>query len=173
MSATFKQYSDYLLQCLGTYQFIEEALRFCLVRCHATTQFRLDSFLTYKVPIQAIEDASLGRLIEWYKTYTKNTDLIRDLRAMKTVRDHVAHQGLALTLEEQTNENFLLEKITELKQAHARANECFKRLTGEMEATDEAVNRAYRLLQADYIARGEQAPTPFTDKIPEPSRNEP
>ena len=55
--ASFQQYSDALLRCLGTYQFIEEGLRFCLVRYHATTLFRLEGYVAYKVPLKAIEDA--------------------------------------------------------------------------------------------------------------------
>lgn len=111
MPVTFKQYTNALLQCLGQYQFIEEALRFCLVRCHATTKFRLDGFFPYQAPLQAIEDAALGRLIDWYKTYTNNSELILDLRSIKAARDHIAHRGLALTLEEQEVKNFFHSRL--------------------------------------------------------------
>jgi hypothetical protein len=171
MPVTFKQYTDALLQCLGQYQFIEEALRFCLVRCHATTKFRLDGFFPYQAPLQAIEDAALGRLIDWYKTYTNNSELISDLRSIKAARDHIAHRGLALTLEEQESEEFLSQQVTELGEALIRAQDCFSRLMSEMEATDKAVNRAYAAMQAEYNARREPAPPPFKDQPPGPQEN--
>ena len=126
--ATYKQYSEALLICLGTYQFIEEGLRSCLVRIHATTQFRLEGFFPYEIPLNAIDDAALGRLIDWFKTYTKNADLIKDLRAIKGARDRIAHRGLLLSLEQQVNEAYLDEQIAELKEADARADDCLKRV---------------------------------------------
>lgn len=165
MSAAFKRYTESFLHCLMLYQFIEESLRFCLVRCHATIKFRLEGYLTYESPLQAIEDAALGRLIDWYNPFTTNKDLIRDLRHIKTVRDHVAHQGLVFTLEEQLNEKLLEQKSEELEVAKAEAEHCFKLVTQEMNATDEMVNRAYAVLRAENEARNGELPPPFEDPL--------
>jgi hypothetical protein len=164
---TYQRYSDRLLLCLGTYQFIEETLRFCLIRCHATTKFRLDGYLPYHFSLQGIEDAALGRLIEWYKSYTVNEELIRDLQRIKKTRDYLAHRGLALTVEESSNEVFMSDLLTKLKQAQTQADECFKQLEGEMQTTDDAVNRAYKTLKTDYAANNKTPPKAFEDKPPE------
>jgi hypothetical protein len=168
MSTAFLRYRDQLTGCLMTYQFIEEGLRFCLIRYHATVKFRLDGFLPYELPLQSIEDAALGRLIDWYKVYAKNTELIRELRRIKSMRDHVAHQGLALTLEEQMNESLLDEKTKELEEAYAKANACFLQLVREMEAAEESVSRAYDQLKAERDAQALPVPEPFVDPIPSP-----
>lgn len=166
MSTTFLRYRDQLTSCLATYQFIEQALRFCLIRYHATVKFRLEGFLPYELPFQSIEDAALGRLIDWYKVYANNAELVRELHQIKSARDHIAHQGLALALEEQTNEAFLDQKTMELQDAHAKADACFHKLVEEMKAADESVNCAYGQLKAERSARALPVPEPFVDPIP-------
>jgi len=161
MSVAFARYKNALVLCLSQYQFIEESLRYCLIRCHATARFRLDGFLEYEIPLKAIEDAAVGRLIEWYKPYTKNQALIAELRKIKSARDHIAHMGLVLSLEEQMDEGFLEQKADELDTSHTEARQCFMRLLDEMRQTDEAVERAYALLRAEYEARHTAPPQPF------------
>lgn len=133
------------------YQFIEESLRFCLIRCHATIKFRLEGYLGYEVPYKAIGDAALGRLIEWYRPYTENQTLIEELRKIKSARDQTAHESL-LSLSEHHEEG-ILAKTTALEASHAEARACFLRLVDEMHRTDRAVNRAYENLRATYAAR--------------------
>jgi hypothetical protein len=166
MSDTFRKYTDCLLLCLSKYQFIEEGLRFCLIRYHATIQFRVDGLFPYEVPLKSVEDAALGRLIEWYKSFTRDEDLIKRLRAIKASRDYVAHQGLNLTLHEQMNEDFLSKRLTELEEAHAKATECFELLIKHMELSDQVVNKAYEELSADRSARGQTPPPRFEDHPP-------
>jgi hypothetical protein len=168
--ATYKQYTQTLLLCLGTYQFIEEGLRSCLVRIHATTQFRLEGFFPYEVPLNAIDDAALGRLIDSFKTYTNNADLIKDLHAIKGARDRIAHRGLLLSLEQQVDEAYLDEQIAELKEADARAEDCLKRVLKEWESAENAVTRAYEALKAESTAAGTKPPPPFSDEAIEAAR---
>ena len=70
----------------------------------------MDGLLSYDIPLKSIEDAALGRLIEWYKTFTKDEDLVTQLRKITAMRDHVAHQGLVFSLQEQFDETFLNQK---------------------------------------------------------------
>ena len=164
--ATFQQYSDALLRCLGTYQFIEEGLRFCLVRYHATTLFRLDGLLPYKVPVRAIEDAALGRLVDWMKTYCNNDELLSQLRQVKSKRDRLAHRGLVLNLNQQGDAAFLETQVDELALAHEEAQKCFQLLVAQMETADEIVRRAQQTLAAEKLARGAAPPEPFRDQEP-------
>jgi hypothetical protein len=164
--ATFNQYTEVFLKCLGTYQFIEEGIRFCLLRYHATTQFRLDGFVKYEIPFTAIDEVALGRLIEWLKAYCQDTELLGELRLIKAKRDKVAHKGMVLNLEKQADEDFLQSQVSELEKAPAQANACFKHLISEMERADEIVNRAYKELATQRSAAGIVPPAPFTDARP-------
>src|SRR5690554_3281623 len=110
MSDAFTRHKNALVVCLSTYQFIEESLKSCLIRVNATIKFRLDGYLPYEIPTKAIEEAALGRLIEWYKPYVADQSLIPALKKVKEERDLLAHQGLLLTLEEQINEPLLEQK---------------------------------------------------------------
>jgi hypothetical protein len=158
MSEQFDHYFRKLTLCMMTYQFIEYSLRFCLHRCHAIIKFRLDGHLPYDAPTQSIEDAALGRLIDWYKTFTSNQPLIKELRNIKAERDRIAHQAYVLTLEEQRNDKFLLEKAEELEATHQRAQACLQGLQAEMEKTDKVVNEVYAELRTRNLSRGKTLP---------------
>ena len=168
----FQRYSDQFLRCLGTYQFIEEGLRFCLIRCHATTHFRLDGFLPYHIP-KGLTEAALGRLIDWYSVYTENDNLIRELRKIKQSRDYFAHRGLALTVEESSDELFMSDLLRNLEQAQLSADKCFGELVKEMETVDDAVNRAYEVLKADRARNNREPPKTFEDEEPKLDGAEP
>jgi hypothetical protein len=158
MSQRFHEYSRQLALCTMTYQFIELSLRFCLLRCHATVQFRLEGLLPYEAPFRAIQDAAMGRLIDWYKIFTTNTTLIEDLRSIKGERDRIAHQGYILTLKEQDNDAFLIQETQKLEAAEKRANACLEALKVEGEKTDEVVNRVYAELRSRRSAEGTALP---------------
>lgn len=158
MSDQFDNFSRKVTLCMMTYQFIEYSLRFCLHRCHAIIKFRLDGHLTYEVPTQSVEDAALGRLIDWYKTFTSNTALIKQLRSIKAERDRIAHQAYVLTLEEQRDDVFLARRIGELEAIHERARACLLDLQSEMEGTDKVVNEVYAELRARKTSQGASLP---------------
>lgn len=69
------KYLQQLALCMLTYQYIECGLKFCLIRCHAAIQYRLDGYLLYEMPFESIEQAALGRLIQQYKTYTSSSSV--------------------------------------------------------------------------------------------------
>jgi hypothetical protein len=167
VSDHFQNYSRRLSGCLLTYQFIELSLRLCLYRCHAIVKFRLDGHLPYEAPIEALEDAALGRLIDWYKVFTTNQALIQNLRKIKTERDHLAYQGYLVTLEEQENDTFLIDKARELEAAHQRAKACQEQLQVEVETTDRIVNEVYAALRTKRLGDGKALPdTPPVEGIP-------
>ena len=162
MSQYFDAYSSRLSLCMMTYQFIEYGLRFCLHRCHAAIKYRLDGHLHYEAPLKAIEDAALGRLVEWYKGFTTNQDLIKELRSIKAERDRIAHQGYVLTLEEQRDDSFLVRESEKLAASHAKAKACLDALHKEMEHTDKVINEVYASYRAQKQLQGEalaQKPT--------------
>jgi hypothetical protein len=162
----FDAYSRQLTLCMMTYQFIEYSIRFCLHRCHATIKYRLDGFLAYEAPFQAVEDAALGRLIDWYKGFTTNQALIGDLRGIKGERDRIVHQGYMLTLEEQHDDVFLQREAEKLQASHAKAKACLEALQDEMKRTDEIINRVFSEYRVKREAEGTASPpTPTIEGV--------
>lgn len=160
MTQQFKEYSDALASCMATYQFIEESLKFCLYRCHAIVRFRLYGVLSYSIPFNAIDNAALGRLIDYYKVFTENENLINNLRLLKKHRDHCAHKGYLLTEDEQDDDALLQDRKEELQEFHNKADLCMRDLKVEMETVEKLVEGVYAKLRteqenlADALTRG-------------------
>lgn len=148
MSNAFHRYSQKLSECLATYQFIEHALRSCLVRFHATVSFRLKGYLPYEIPLDAIDDAALGTLTKWFKSYSSNVELVRELDSIKKERDRIAHRGYVLSVEEQADGALLIQKTEELEAAHLRAQACYAKLHTELELAEKLVQRASMEIQS-------------------------
>lgn len=148
MSDTFDNYFKQLTLCMSAYQYIEFGLRFCLVRCQATIEFRLRGYMPYKSSNESIEKAAMERLIEMYKAFTENEMLIKELRAINKERNLVAHRGYELSLEEQRDDDELRSKTEEFARYHERAMQCFTSLQIEMKEKDKIVERAYAELRA-------------------------
>lgn len=160
MSKHFNKYTDTLAQCMINYQFIEESLKFCLYRCQAIIKFRLWGILPYEVQLKRIDNAALGRLIEQYKSFTKNEDLIKKLRAIKQHRDFCAHQGYLLTDLEQNDAKFLEMKKKELDAFLSEANNCMEILKAEMELVDRVVEEVYSRLRTEQTVPADVAVAP-------------
>lgn len=127
-----KQYIDLLPQCMLNYQFIEEGLRFCLYRQHAIVAMRVKTILPYKPPFDSIQNAAMGKLISYFKTFCDNEELLKSLNDVKTKRDHLAHQGYLLTFEEQSDLKFVSDQLVELEFAYKEAKNCFAAIQSEM-----------------------------------------
>lgn len=149
MSNPFKEYSDVLARCMITYQFIEEGLKFCLYRCHAIIQFRLWGLLPYEAPLTSVDDAALGRLVEQYKVFTKNEDLIKSLRSIKSHRDFCAHKGYLFASGEQGDTDFIDQKKSEIAGFLSAAHACIELLKPEMAHMDKLVEEVYAKLRAE------------------------
>lgn len=164
MRDQFLQYTQQLTLCMLKYQYIEFALRGCLVRFHATVRFRLAGYLPYAFPLDAIEGAALGLLVKWFKSFSDNTELVRKLNKLKTERDQLAHQGFIFSCEEQSDDSLLIEKTKELAAANERAEACLAELHPELERAEFAVQSAYAALRAKCEAKGISPPEAF--KLP-------
>ena len=158
MSDQLRAYTERLTHCMLKYQYIEFALKGCLVRFHATAHFRLAGYLPYKVPLEAIESAALGQLIKSFKTFSEDGELVRELNKLSGERDHIAHQGFIFTCEEQNDESLLLERTKELEAARQRAESCLSKVFPELERADFAVESAYAELRSRCQAKGVAPP---------------
>jgi len=154
MSDSFYQYAQRLTLCMLKYQYIEYALKSCLIRYHAAARYRLAGYLPYEVPLDAVENAAMGQLVKWFKSYSENGLLQTSLNKIKSERDYVAHQGFIFTIEKETDDAVILEKLKELEASHQRAEDCLATLFSEIEHAEKVVQLAYTDLRTRSQAEG-------------------
>jgi hypothetical protein len=129
--SAYLTYSRALQLILLDFQFIEEALRMCLVQAYRVVSVRTAGFLSYKPPIAALEKDPLGRLISKFETFFDDKVLIADLKEIQPFRNQCAHRGLLLTVEEQRNISFLENETLALNVKREATHRCFKKLIAE------------------------------------------
>lgn len=127
---THTNYFDEITKCLMAFQHIEEAIKIFLTNIENLTADQLNRCIYYnpKSKLQSIQNASMGRLIEMFKNYTEDTELISDLREIKKRRDFVAHQSLDMAMGEQVDEVAIHLKVLELEKDLLQSNSVFLRL---------------------------------------------
>lgn len=125
-----QDYFDEITRCLMSFQYIEEALKQNLIRLHALIYFRIKKYVPYdlKPNIQSINNAAMGRLIELYKIFCDDNDLISDLRKIKDHRDKIAHQGLLMTVEEMNDKDNIKLKTSELEEIDELAKKTLNKM---------------------------------------------
>ncbi len=138
-----REYIDKVTQCLLTFQYIEEALKQNLVRLNALIYLRIKKYVPYDLkPIfDSIGNTAMGRLIELYKIYCNDNELISDLRKSKGHRDAIAHQGLLMTVEDMKDPAHVNLKISELQEIEELAQKSFNKLLKSWEAIEKTLNQ--------------------------------
>src|SRR5690606_29999788 len=97
---------------------IEEAIRFLLVAVYAYVRFQIKEKLFFNYDYSDVENDALGRLIQKYSKFSKNTALVTKLRGLLKQRNEIAHRGMLLTVEEMRNVNFLNSQSERLDALH-------------------------------------------------------
>lgn len=121
----------HLPKCMLTYQFIEEALKTCLRTQHAIVHGKLNGVLKYNPPISSIDNAPIGRLVQYFKVFCDDKELLELLKEVQPRRNDAAHQGYLLMGNEQNDSNLIEGKIEQAKQDLEQANECLSKLHKE------------------------------------------
>lgn len=136
-----QDYLDVFTKCLISFQYIEEALKGNLIRMHALIYHRIKKYVRYdlKPNVESINNAAMGRLIDMYKIFIDDNDLIADLRRIKKHRDTLAHQGLLMTAEEIRGEQDIELKVSELEGINELATKSFKRLVDSWTSIEAAL----------------------------------
>ena len=123
-------YADEITKCIITFQYIEEALKQNLARLNVLIHFRIKKYVPYDIKpnLQSINNAPMGRLIELYKIYCNDNNLISDLRKIKDYRDEIVHQSFLITYDEMHNQKNIKFKISELKRINELAKKSMLKL---------------------------------------------
>jgi hypothetical protein len=156
-----QDYFDEITRCLMSFQYIEEALKQNLTRLNVLIYFRIKKYVPYdlKANLQSINNAAMGRLIDLYKSYCNDDNLISDLRKIKDHRDKIAHQGLLMTSEEIHDEKVVKLKTSEFKEIKKFAEKSMNKLLESWKDIETILNQ----IAAEQRAQTDSEESPASD----------
>jgi hypothetical protein len=135
-----KDQTDYMnevTRCMLQYQYIEMVLKMILFRYECLIYFRLKRFCDYKPDITSLEKAPLERLIKRYRPYCGNSDLFNNLNTIKDDRNHIAHESLLMTYEEQQQKDTVHGKTIDLEGKRKTASIVLIKLADQWNVLDQ------------------------------------
>ena len=125
-----------LLEFIANAQFVEEMLKFYLYRCEKITSNLLRNSIPYKPNYEAISNSPLGRLIQRYKQFSNNEELISKLREFKPKRDAIVHAGFIKIYRDKLGEDEIAVELDGLKQINREAGNLIQLLLEEAETIE-------------------------------------
>jgi hypothetical protein len=130
-----------LLEFIATAQFIEEGLKFYLYRCERIVSEQLKNKIPFRTNDESISNSPLGRLIEKYRQFSENDELIDRLRKFKPMRDKIVHAGFVKIYRDRLDEYEITQELDNLKTANEEANELMDLLFIEAERIEKAIKK--------------------------------
>lgn len=124
-------FNSILPTCMHMYQHIEELLRQSIIKYHKIIEIKTNDVLSFRPPVNSVESAPMGKLIQYFTQYNENEELINLLKNVKNNRNHIAHQSYLITYHERQDEALLVKKIDEASKFNIEALECFSLLFDE------------------------------------------
>ncbi|WP_457598839.1 hypothetical protein [Hydrogenimonas sp.] len=80
-------------EALFYFQLIEQSLKEVLRFYHEIIKIRTREIFIYDYSESSIDDAAMGRLIEMFKIFYRDDEMIKLLKSVKKDRDYLAHKG--------------------------------------------------------------------------------
>ena len=139
-------YSDSFGRCSMTFQYIEEYLKQILLRLDFLKHICTVKYIHYDCNSndKSIENSAMGRLIEMFKKYCDDKDLITDLRKIKDHRNHIAHKGFVASFKNLQDEEKMLAEIQNLERINIFATKSYHKLRKFCEDLDVTLNKAVK-----------------------------
>ena len=141
MDETKQDYFSELLEFIATAQWVEEMLKFYLYRCEAITSKLLKDTLPFQTNMESISNSALGRLIEKYRRFSDNTDLIERLRKFKPKRDRIVHAGFVKLYRDKLDEQAISLELSELQEINTEADDLIQVLLEDAKKIESAMNQ--------------------------------
>lgn len=108
-------------EALTYYQILEESLKEVLKSCHEIIQLQTKGVFSYQIPIKSIENSAMGRLIEMFKVFFPDKELINLLKKVKNERDEIAHKGYIKFASGGVQKNLIQKEICKINNAVNKA----------------------------------------------------
>ncbi|MGQ0583519.1 MAG: hypothetical protein ACT4O6_16390 [Reyranella sp.] len=153
--SAYHRYNRALQLLMLDFQYIEEALRVCLVRDYALIHFRTKDVLHFKPPIKDLEKDPLGRLISKFEQFSNDSALVLSLREIQPFRNQCAHRGMLLTVEQQRDVQYLAAETAMMETKRKDTQGCFNKILVESHRLEAVLNDP---LRRDQVERDEGSP---------------
>ena len=147
--SAYHRYNRTLQLSMLDFQFIEEALRMCLIRDYALIYFRTKDVLRFNLPIKELEKDPLGRLISKFEQFSNDSALVSSLREMQPFRNQCAHRGMLLTVEQQRDVQYLAAETAMMEARRKDTQSCFNKILAESQRLEAILNDPRRRDQVE------------------------
>jgi hypothetical protein len=129
------EYLELVPKVLMKFQWIEESIRFYIVRTELTIKSHVEKVFRYSTPtLRKLERMSLGQLVDYFACQNGNDALIKRLRDIVEHRNHVAHGGYLLYVDDAGKIPDIEDRLVRLKAVYSEACDLVPILMSEAQA---------------------------------------
>ena len=114
------------------FQFIEELLRMYISYCYYIIHLSLSKKIPFKYAYKDLQKDSLGKLLDKFKKFSNNNELIKKIDHIIKDRNYCAHKAFILTYEQQKNFDFLAAELEKVERIITKARDCTQLLLAEV-----------------------------------------
>jgi hypothetical protein len=127
------EYMELVPKVLLDFQWIEEGIKFYVVRAEMAIASHVEKVFRYTPTVlHKVERMTLGQLVEYFAAHNSNDNLIRRLRAVVKDRNHIAHGGYLLYVDDTGVVPDIAERLGRLKSVYAEAHPLLPLLIAEI-----------------------------------------
>jgi hypothetical protein len=138
------EYREAVHLALERCQFIEETLRVYLELAIQIAKIELTSHFPVNITKKDLSKLSLGKLVDKFSRFNRNTALKSSLRQVTPDRNRVAHQSFLFTLGELQDEALLTRVTHNMNEIERRAKEVHVTLLDERSRLQKSLNALRR-----------------------------
>lgn len=132
-----KQYTDEVPSALLAFQYLEEALRQYMLRCHAMVAAVVEPFLAYRIEqYDQVEKMPLGKLVSVFQDFNANQELLARLASLPQRRNQVAHRAYITAWQVHSTDSLGESELQELRSLTEEARQAMFQVVREVEALE-------------------------------------
>lgn len=123
----------------SSFQFLEESLKLYLDRAFSIVKEKTDGIIPFDYSRKDVEDKSLGKLLNIFKKFNSNTELINKISQLVKERNKRIHRGYLIIFHPEIAHNEkAIERLIRISEKVAkRAEECLHRMSEELSKINE------------------------------------
>jgi hypothetical protein len=126
-----QEYLNEVSHAAARFQFLEETLRMHLASCFRIVELSVMDKLSFGFTYKDLERKSLGSLIELFKKFNSNSELLKLLQGLAKERNYVAHQAYLMTQDEQRSSEVLVREKKKVADISEKAHKAVTSLSKE------------------------------------------
>ncbi|MCR4303083.1 MAG: hypothetical protein NUV63_02490 [Gallionella sp.] len=133
-----KQYMDEVPAALLAFQYLEEALRQYMLRCHVMIATVVKPILAYRIQqYDRVEKMTLGQLVSSFQDFNVNQELIARLAPLPQRRNQIAHRAYLTAWQAHSSDSLDESDLHALRSLIVEARETMLQVFREVEAIEE------------------------------------